>query len=164
MSLVSKYIVGVLDGLKECEISRPEIMFQSGPVALLPITLFMPWIPSLMFVCILHPQIVWNVSMVKIKGGTFQCLWSSWHFLFFFFYMGNNKYKMGKYTILSLSQNTSYLQFKVCVLWIQSNANLWCSDPLLVINILVGHTHSQVRVHVCSIDFHSACGRHTSSN
>ncbi len=32
LSVVSKFVVGVCDGLDACEISRPEIMSQSAPV------------------------------------------------------------------------------------------------------------------------------------
>ncbi len=34
LSVVSKFVVGVWDGLDECEISRPEIMSQSAPVTI----------------------------------------------------------------------------------------------------------------------------------
>ncbi len=33
LSVVSKFVVGVCDGLDECEISRPEILPQSTPVS-----------------------------------------------------------------------------------------------------------------------------------
>ncbi len=31
LSVVSEFVVGVLDGLDECEISQPEILSQSAP-------------------------------------------------------------------------------------------------------------------------------------